>query len=344
MSPSRVTIEPAPPRRPLRISPFSMIVLLVVLVTLVMSFMPNANVANTTAKQATTTATPLAIPTVVAAFDPSVNAPLPYNRIVTAYGITGGVQFNGPASTLDLLTNFLPQLQALGKQYATLDPTHPVKLGIDLVVNVFQPCATYSTYCSSFVDDATMQTYVDFCQQHNLLLFFDMQFGVMPVKVAIGQIQGYLEKYPFTEVALDTEFHFPYTAQGHASAAAYPGPLGWMGADEINWAIDDLASISAQQHQPRKVLIVHQWEDIVIHDKDKIVSNPAVSVVLQSDGWGYSEAKLSKYQSFVQQDLIGYGGYKLFFQYDGDGQYDRPLQSPADVMRLFPQPLFISYQ
>jgi len=54
--------------------------------------------------------------------------------------------------------------------------------------------------------------------------------------------------------------------------------------------------------------------------------------------------KLGDYQVFVQQDLIEYGGYKLFFPYPGDTQYDIPFQTPQDVMKLFPQPIFVSYQ
>jgi hypothetical protein len=286
------------------------------------------------------TVTPTAQP-----FDPSVGAPLPTHRIVAAYGIVGGVDFNGQASTLDMLNNFLPQLQQLGQQYAALDPTHPVMLGIDLVVSVIQPCSDFPQWCSSFADDAQIQSYIDFCQQHNLLLFFDLQLGTEPVADAVtNHLLPYLEKYPFTELALDTEFHFPNNPQGYAMAAAYPGYLGWMDASEINWAIGQLAQISLQYHLPRKVLVVHQWSISVIHDKDQVQHNPDVSVVLQSDGWGYLGNKLGDYQAFVQQDLLEYGGYKLFFQYDGDQQYDRPLQSPSDVMRLFPQPLFVSYQ
>ena len=55
-----------------------------------------------------------------------------------------------------------------------------------------------------------MQAYIDFCQQHNLLLFFDLQLGTEPVKDAVmNHVLTYLEKYPFVELALDTEFHFP---------------------------------------------------------------------------------------------------------------------------------------
>ena len=294
-------------------------------------------------------------------FDPSAGAPLPNDRIVAAYGIVGGVQVNGPASTLDLLNAYLPQLQQLGQQYAALDPVHPVKLALDLVVNSIQPCSYFPKYCSSWPDDATMQAYADFCQQHNLLLFFDVQLGVEPVADAVtNHLLPYLEKYPFAELELDTEFHFPNTPQGYADMAGYPCCEGAMDASEINWAIDQLAQISTQYQLPRKVLVIDQWYPGVFStyvaasdaasNKNKIHPSPGVSLVLQSDGFGYYGNKLGDYQAFVQQDLLEYGGYKLFYQYPGSTSYDVDyngvvrVQTPKEVMQLFPQPLFISYQ
>lgn len=296
----------------------------------------------------TTTTTQTSAP-----FDPSVGAPLPYNRIVAAYGIVGGGPPNGPASTLDSLAAFLPQLQQLGQQYAALDPIHPVKLGIDLVVNVLQPCSAFPQWCASWVDDQTLQAYIDYCQQHNLLIFFDVQLGTEPVSDAVANhLATYLTKYPFAELALDTEFHFPNTPDGYSKAEGYPCCLGWMNASEINWAINDLAQISLQNRLPRKVLIVHQWNPAVLPDKDGVKLNPNVSVVLQSDGFGGYDNKLGDYQVFVQQDLLEYGGYKLFYDYcpdsclayDIDGNGNAQVQSPQDVLNLFPQPLFVSYQ
>ena len=294
----------------------------------------------------------LAVSQSTAAFDPSVGAPLPDYRIVAAYGIVGGVDFNGPASTLDALNSFYPQLQQLGNQYAALDPIHPVKLAIDLVVNGIQPCSEFPKYCSSWTDDATMQTYIQYCQQHNLLLFFDLQLGTETVQDAVtNHVLTYLEKYPFVELALDTEFHFPNTPQGYADAAGYPCCLGWMDASEVNWALGEMAQISLKYHLPRKVVLVHQWNPAVLPDKDKIQTNPDASLVLQSDGFGGYENKLGDYQAFVQQDLLEYGGYKLFFDYsDGSTAYDfddngdKQVQTPQEIMQLFPQPLFISYQ
>jgi hypothetical protein len=284
-------------------------------------------------------------PNASAPFDPSVGAPLPDNRIVATYGISGGVDFNGAASSINSLTNFLPTLQQLGQQYASLDPVHPVKLGIDLVVNTIQPCSAYPQWCASWVDTNTLQAYIDFCQQHNLLLFFDLQLGTEPVSDAITKyLMTYLTKYNFTELALDTEFHFPNTPQGYADAAGYPCCLGWMNASEINWSINALAQISLQNHLPRKVLVIHEWNPGVLPDKDKVRTNPNVSIVLQSDGWGFLGNKLGDYQVFVQQDLLQYGGYKLFLHWPDGSEFDQPQQTPQDVMQLFPQPLFVSYQ
>lgn len=294
-------------------------------------------------------------------FDPSVGAPIPNDRIVAAYGIVGGVQVNGPASTLDLLNAYLPQMQQLGQQYAALDPVHQVKLALDLVVNSIQPCSAFPKYCSSWPDDATMQAYVDFCQQHNMLLFFDLQLGVEPVAEAVtNHVLSYLEKYPFVELELDTEFHFPNTPQGYADMAGYPCCEGAMDAGEINWAINELAQISTQYQLPRKVLVIDQWYPGVFatyvassdatSDKNKIHPNANVSLVLQSDGFGYYGNKLGDYQAFVQQDLLEYGGYKLFYDYPGSASYDidyngvTRVQTPQEVLQLFPQPLYISYQ
>jgi hypothetical protein len=92
------------------------------------------------------------------------------------------------------------------------------------------------------------------------------------------------------------------------------------------------------------VLVIHQWNYAVLTNKNKIKLNPDVSIVLQSDGFGATSDKLFDYQAFVQKAMIQYGGYKLFFQYPGAGAGDNPLQTPAQVMQVYPQPLFISYE
>jgi len=278
-------------------------------------------------------------------FDPSLNAPLPGHRIVAVYGIVYGVEGNGYASSVQMLRGFLPQLNQLSRQYSALDPTHPVLQGVDLVVNPLKPCSVAPRWCNLYAHPATMQAYVNFCRTHHLLLFLDLQLGTEPVRDAVmHHILPYLTKYPFTELALDTEFHFPNTPAGYADARNYPCCLGWMGAGEINWTERELASISVRYHLPRKVLVIHQWSQSVIRGKNYIRFNPNVSLVIQSDGWGSTFDKLTDYTNFVQKSLVEYGGYKLFLPHLYDTDTDVPLQTPQQVMQLFPQPLFVSYQ
>ena len=123
-----------------------------------------------------------------------------------------------------------------------------------------------------------------------------------------------------------------------------------MPAAEINWAIEKLASVSQNKRLPRKMLIIDQFYEAVFSNKNDIKLNPDVSLVLQMDGFGAYQSKLGGYQQYVQAELLEYGGYKVFNHYAASPAYDidntgvkRP-QTPQEVMRLFPQPLYISYQ
>jgi hypothetical protein len=218
----------------------------------------------------------------------------------------------------------------------------------------------------------SIQKYIDFCQQNNLLLFFDLQLGAEPVQHAFtaphnqtpGQntpplsLVDYLIKYPFVEVALDTEFHAPNTPAGIAAVEQYPNFTGHLGASEINWAINEMAQLPQKYHIPRKVLVVNQFlpgiisdDQGVTDDKNQVQPNPGVSLAWQADGFGGVSDKVARYQEFVQQDMIEYGGYKLFYYYpDGSAvDYDengiaQPQKPAAVISELFPQPLFLSYE
>ncbi len=296
--------------------------------------------------QATTPPPPSPVPTAPPTpFDPSVGAPLPNNRLILFYGIGySGIDHNGPASIHPF--TFLPQLEQLGQEYTAADPKHPAKLGLDVVVNVADQCPpSGNSTCSHFVSSSEIQSYIDFCQAHNLYLFLDLQFGRSSVQGVFTYLLPYLERYPFVEVALDTEFHFyPYMAGGP------PFELGNVTGADINWAIDQLAQIPMKYHVPRKVLMIHEWTPGALVDKDKIKTNPLVSIVLHSDGFGYAQNKIGDYEQFVKAEPIQYGGFKLFFNYADcpsttpGCSFDNPQWTPQQVLSLDPPPLVVSYE
>jgi hypothetical protein len=336
------------------ISAFGIIAILTA-IALVSIFFVNPSSAAATP---TPTETPTISPTTTASssglFDPSVGAPLPNGRIITFYGVTGGGEVNGPASSLPITAPNGISLQQIGQQYATADPHTPVKLGLDVVVNIFEDCyhnpTTYPT-CTSTADPSIIQNYIDYAQQNNLLLFLNVQLGTMTVADMVTQLMPYL-RYPFVELELDTAFHYPPDVTPgqiftHDNGCDCMVPnQGHMDAGEINWAIDQLAQLVLQYHIPSKVLVFDQPTNDAVTDIQKIKANPYVSIVQQMDSSGGNDVKTANYGLFVFNQLTQYGGFKLFFTYkESTCCTDTPLMTPQQVLTsLKPAPSFISYQ
>ncbi len=298
----------------------------------------------TRAAKAAPTLTPPTHPAPVpVSFDPSQNAPLPNNRLILFYGIAdSGLDFNGPASLRPF--TFLPHLQALGRAYTKADPAHPARVGVDVVVNIADRCQNaVFTPCSHFVPASVIQSYIDYCQAHNLYLFLDLQFGRASVRDVVSQVLPYLQRYPFVELALDTEFHF-YTPDFGVPSL----DLGYVDAFDINWVINQLAQIPMRYHVPRKVLMIHQWFEGAIHHKEAITITPLVSVVVHPDGFGSFSDKLWSYHHFVKSEPVQYGGMGLFLHHadcpSAGCAVDTPQWSPQQVLSLTPAPLVVTYE
>jgi hypothetical protein len=60
------------------------------------------------------------------------------------------------------------------------------------------------------------------------------------------------------------------------------------------------------------------------------------------DGWGNPSLKRDTYKSYIVAEPVQYAGFKLFLHNDTK-KGDR-LMTPAEVLRLNPQPLYIQYQ
>lgn len=290
--------------------------------------------------------TPIPKPTAPPApFNPSLNAPLPTDRIIAFYGYTfSDIDFNGPVSTHPF--TFLPNLQQIGAAWTAADPTHPVRLGVDLVVDTWTGCGIgLPVECHALAPANLIQAYIDYCQQNNLLLFLDLQFGKGDVRAIVSQMLPYLDRYPFVNLALDTEFHF-YPDQPNPSVF----DLGHVDATDINWVIDQLGAIPATYHVPRKVLIIHQYIDGAISNRNLIKVSPLVSEVLHIDGFGAPQTKIDKYNELAQGLQIPYTGFKLFFSYSDCPMVtlscgaEQPMMTPQQVLQLSPQPLIVTYQ
>ena len=312
------------------------------------SLVNSASVSSTPTPKPTTAPTPTPTP----AFDPSVGAILPSHRVIAFYAVPGA-EPTGPA--YELSDTMLNQLTQQGAVYQKLDPAHPVQLGIDLVVSVPDGFPGPTGYYSHHVDAGTIQSYVDYCQAHGLLLFLDLNFGQAPVMPEVNFFLPYLEKYTFVHMAVDPEWMFP-------RRDGIPGyNLSNVHASDLNPIIEAIAALPMKYHVPRKILIIHEYRpsgdytadpfdagQAEIADKRNIQNDTRVDVVIHVDSVGGYVGdiadKTQQYTQWVKEDMIRYGnfqygGFKLFYHIEAKTR----LMTPQEVLALNPAPMVVTY-
>lgn len=328
----------------------SIVLLLMGIVLLGISGVGIAHPLRTGTRPVSSTHRPRVTPTPT--FDPNFGAVLPNHRIVAFYAVPNA-EPTGPAYTID--DEMLNHLRDQADAYQQLDPKHPVQPGIDLVVSVPDGYPGPNNTYSHHVDADTIQQYIDFCKENNLLLFLDLNFGQSAVMDEINAFLPYLESYSFVHMAIDPEWMFP-------RHDGIPGiNLSNVRAADLNPIISTLAAIPMRYHVPRKILIIHQYRpdgdtlanpydagEAEIADKRNIIADPRVDVVIHVDSvGGYpgdKEDKIQQYTQWVQQDMrqyhnFQYGGFKLFYKIEAKTS----VMMPQEVLALNPPPMVVTY-
>jgi hypothetical protein len=169
------------------------------------------------------------------------------------------------------------------------------------------------------------------------LLVLDIQPGQANFVEEVRALEPYLSE-PDVGLALDPEWSVP--------AGVQPGSvIGSMDAEVVNEVSAYLARLVRLRDLPQKLLIVHQFTDEMITNRDLLASRPEVALTLNMDGFGTAEVKEGVYDRFSQPtargpDSLGgpYNGFKLFFR------EDTGLMTPRDVLGLRPAPDVVVYE
>lgn len=271
-------------------------------------------------------------------------ATLPGSRILLYYGIVGVPEGGiiGQYGDADLLAHLRNQAQA----YQQADPSHPVMMGLDVVSPVAdgqpQPDGTYTTRLSPDV----IQHYENLAADNHMLFYMDMQVMHSSVQREVSLVWQYLQQ-PWGELALDPEWDMcskPLNGDGVTGVPLVD--VGRMYSSEINWVIDRLSALVISKHLPPKVLIIHEYWDVVAPDWQNIKIKPGVQVVVCVDGVGDAGAKILKYHLYDGPNRVQYPGFKLFYNNPlvPPRFSDSPLLTPAQVVALDPTPLMVMYQ
>jgi hypothetical protein len=125
--------------------------------------------------------------------------------------------------------------------------------------------------------------------------------------------------------------------------------IGSTNAATVNQISYYLARLRREKNLPQKVLIVHQFTEGMVKDRDKLLDRPGVAIVHNIDGFGTPDQKKNIYVQLVYNKGAGaapstppgggrFNGFKLFYK------EDTSLMSPAQTLALEPRPDVIVYE
>lgn len=272
---------------------------------------------------------PVLSDTLAAGATDATGGPLARGRMVSYYGhpLSGAMGALGQFEPEAMVRELKEQTEA----YTKADPDRPAIPTIELIASVAQPTpgpdGLYLTPTETFWIDK----YAKLAEENDCLLLLDIQIGYSTIADEVERLMPYLEQ-PNVHLAIDTEYDMIPPAIPAQEIGSSPG-------EDIMQAARTLSRLVEEKNLPPKVLIIHQFQDGMIQDKEMLRPVPNVEMVLHADGFGTPFQKFEKYDALVRDEPIQYGGFKLFYD------QDTPLLSPEQVLdRLEPNPAVLSYQ
>lgn len=169
----------------------------------------------------------------------------------------------------------------------------------------------------------------------NALVFIDIQVGLSNLQAEVPLFEKYL-KMPHVHLGIDPEFSM--------KTGKKPGSvIGSFDAADINYTTEYLAKLVRDNNIPPKMLVVHRFTQAMVKDYKQIKLRPETQIVMDMDGWGAGARKISTYRSFIHREPVQFTGFKLFYKNDFREKGSR-IMTPAEVLKLKPQPVYIQYQ
>jgi hypothetical protein len=266
---------------------------------------------------------------------PLANSLLPNKRIVAFYG-------NPLSRNMGILGQLPPDdmLAKLDKEVAAwnaADPATPVQPALHLIAVVAQGGPGRDGKYRLRMDSTMIEKVYGWAQKRNALLFLDVQVGQSTLQQELPALERFLKR-PNVHLGIDPEFSMHYGSEGRV-----PGTkIGTFDAADVNFARSFLERVVTENNLPPKVLVIHRFTRSMLTNSKDIKLDPRVQIVIDMDGWGPPFLKRDSYRDYVYRHPVQYTGFKLF--YKNDTKKGHPIMKPADVLALFPKPLYIQYQ
>ncbi len=185
------------------------------------------------------------------------------------------------------------------------------------------------------VPDEVVDRYLQSARSAKALLLLDIQPGRSDFLTEARHFDRWLRE-PEVGLALDPEWAM--------KGKERPGEtFGQTSGTMIDSVADYLSKLVRDNGLPEKVLVYHRVTNRVVQDTDRIGSHRGVAIVQSIDGIGSKAAKLRTYRLIADEKPRSVlSGIKLFF--DEDTRGGKRLMTPAEVLSLRPEPVYVMYE
>jgi len=252
------------------------------------------------------------------------------NHVVGYYG--------NPSSKIMGIVGRLPmrelgvELKKMAEEYDALNGERGVIPAIYLVHGTCQPGGEIN-----LIKESVLLEYIRFAARNGFLIYIDHQIGKYPPEKAIRTLLPYL-RFANVHLAIDVEWRTDRPMK----------EIGSIDADELNRLQDIMQRYMKENNIPgTRQLVFHQFNAKMVRNITRVkAGKDPVMLVHTTSGWGSPQAKLSTHDRNSRVTNIPDKGFKLWFYYSSKKgvHFDHPLMSPAQVLKLLPQPGLILYQ
>jgi len=253
----------------------------------------------------------------------------PMRRLVALYGHPGTPAL-GVLGQQDLPAS-IARAKKTAARYRRLSKT-PVIPAFEIIATVAEgspgPDGSYS-YQTPL---AALLPWVRRASRAGMYVVLDLQAGRASLLTQAKEYEPILA-LPNVGLALDPEWKLQ-TGQRPLRQ------IGSVTAREVNSVGDWLAGLTARQHLPQKLFVLHQFQLSMIGNENRIdTRHDDLAIVIHMDGQGTPTDKQQTWQA-----VTGAAPRHVFFGWKNFYVKDHPMLSPRQTMTRIPKPMMISYQ
>lgn len=241
--------------------------------------------------------------------NPPYGSPYRWTTWVTFYG-RPNVKSMGILGEYSI-DELVPRLRRQANAY---DRANGPELGVTPAFHLVYGMATQEPGANGdylyFLSDDVVRQYIERAQQEGFAVILDIQIGTLSPVEALRRGLPWLDYYN-VNLALDPEFAVSHPGQTRPGTA-----IGFVTAQQVNqaqWAMRNY--MNANNLPGGRILLVHQFVEPMIRDKENLAWVNKVALTTTADGWGPPRGKISKYNSFVRPNTQ-FTGFKLFYRWD----------------------------